>query len=62
MYSELDKRNLDIDVETALKQKRIRSRKKLPGESAKDQPIENAKDKFRVNVHNMVMDQVISRV
>ena len=41
--------NVDVDVETALKKKRIRS----------NQPIENAKDKNRVIVHNMVMDQII---
>ena len=58
--SELQKRNLDIDVETVLKEKRIRTKTKLPGESAPQQPVGNSKDKFRVNVHNMVMDQIIS--
>jgi hypothetical protein len=48
--SELGKRNLDIEVQTGLKEKRIRA----------NQPLESAKDKFRVNVHNMVMDQVIN--
>ena len=57
---ELENRNLDFEVETALKEKRIRTKKQLSGELAPDEPIRNAKDNFRVNVHNMVMDQVIS--
>lgn len=48
--SELEKSNRDIDVETVFKKKIIRA----------NQLAENVKDKFRVNVRNMVMDQVIS--
>ncbi|KAI8796781.1 zinc finger MYM-type protein 1 [Biomphalaria glabrata] len=48
--SELETRKLDIEVQTVLKEERILA----------NQPLESAKDKFRVNVHNMVMDQVIN--
>lgn len=51
--SELEKWNLDIEAEIALREKRIRGRAK--------QPTGNAKDKFRANVHrsNMAMDQLV---
>ncbi|KAK7002985.1 zinc finger MYM-type protein 1 [Biomphalaria glabrata] len=48
--SELETRKLDIEVQTVWKEYRILA----------NQPLESAKDKFRVNVHNMVMDQVIN--
>ncbi|KAK0047198.1 hypothetical protein Bpfe_023329 [Biomphalaria pfeifferi] len=48
--SKLEKRKLDIEVQTGLNEKRIIA----------NQPLESAKDKFRVNVHNMVMDQVVN--
>ncbi|KAK7003618.1 hypothetical protein BgiMline_005088 [Biomphalaria glabrata] len=49
--SELETRKLDIEVQTVWKEQRILANQPL---------VESAKDKFRVNVHNMVMDQVMN--
>ncbi|KAI8797485.1 Uncharacterized protein BgiBS90_002662 [Biomphalaria glabrata] len=49
--SELETRKLDIEVQTVWKKQRILANQPL---------VESARDTFRVNVHNMVMDQVMN--
>ncbi|XP_069468511.1 zinc finger MYM-type protein 1-like isoform X2 [Ambystoma mexicanum] len=55
----LEQRGCDEGVETELPEG---NKMRMPGMSAKDEPITLAKDRFRVDVHNAVMDNVIQNL
>lgn len=49
----------DIEIETYLPEVRVRRVKKMPGEDCKDEKLNNANDRFRIETYNLVLDTII---
>lgn len=54
-----EQQDCDAEVQTALPEKRLRKKKKRPGELAEDEPITDAMWDYNVKIHNVVLDTVI---
>ncbi|CAL9702757.1 unnamed protein product [Knipowitschia caucasica] len=48
----------DIEVETALPEKRVRKKKVMPGELAQDEAPSHAEAEYKIKVHNVILDTV----
>ncbi|XP_059417067.1 uncharacterized protein LOC132152282 [Carassius carassius] len=50
--------NYELLVQTALPEKRVRRKKRMPGELLDDEPVASSDSAFEVNVHNVILDTV----
>ncbi len=58
---ELDEET-DMEVETALPQKRMKKKKTMPGEMAQDETMNDPEKAYEVKVHNEVLDTTIEAI
>lgn len=56
----LEERSLEYSIPETFISKRNKKQKKVPGENASDESITDPKKKYRVNVYNLIYDQVIT--
>lgn len=56
--AQIDKEDIEFEVQTKLPEKRIRKKKVMPGEKSVDEPIADALSAYEVNVHNVIFDTV----
>jgi len=52
-------RETDAELEHALPNRRLKKRKKMPGELCDDTAISDADSKYEVQVHNVILDTII---
>ena len=50
--------NYELVVQTTLPEKRVRKKKRMPGEILDDEPVASSDAAFEVNVHNVILDTV----
>ncbi|KAI4826761.1 hypothetical protein KUCAC02_030194 [Chaenocephalus aceratus] len=48
----------DLEVQTALPEKRVRKKKSMPGEVAQDEPVSDAGRNYKIKAHNVILDTV----
>ncbi|KAJ4945965.1 hypothetical protein JOQ06_023643, partial [Pogonophryne albipinna] len=48
----------DLEVQTALPEKRVRKKKSMPGEVAQDEPVSDAERNYKIKAHNVILDTV----
>ena len=58
----LEKHECDAEVQSALPEKRVRKKKVMPGEKARDEPPADAETDFKVNVHNEILATVTTSI
>ncbi|XP_046870317.1 uncharacterized protein LOC124489198 isoform X2 [Hypomesus transpacificus] len=51
--------DLDLEVEAALPQKRLKKKKVLPGEMAQDESLSDSEKAYEVNVHHQILDTAV---
>lgn len=52
----------ELVVQTALPEKRVRKKKRMPGELSEDEQLASADTDFRVKVHNVILDTVTDSI
>ena len=57
-----DMDNYELVVQTTLPEKRVRKKKRMPGEILDDAPVASSDAAFEVNVHNVILDTVAGSV
>lgn len=50
---------LDLEVEVALPQKRVKRKKVLPGEMAQDESLSDSEKAHKINVHHQILDTAV---
>lgn len=48
----------EFEVESELPEKRVKKKKAMPGELARDEPLPGAETDFRIKVHNVILDTI----
>jgi hypothetical protein len=59
---QIETRGVEVEVESALPQKRGRKKKNRAGEMAEDDPLRDANRAFEVNVHNIILDTALEAI
>ncbi|KAJ4933945.1 hypothetical protein JOQ06_006753 [Pogonophryne albipinna] len=54
----LEQDECDLEVQTALPEKRVRKKKSMPGEVAQDEPVSDAERNYNIKAHNVILDTV----
>lgn len=57
---QLEKEDLESQIENSLPQKRLRKKKRMPGENAVDEVISDPDEAFRINIFNVIIDTAVS--
>ncbi len=52
----------ELIVQATLSERRIRKKKRMPGELAEDEHLASAETDFKVNVHNVIVDTVTGSI
>lgn len=55
---QFEEKEIDVEIELELPQKRIKRKKSMPGEISSDEAINDALKSFEVNVFNLIIDTV----
>lgn len=61
-YDELLEKDCEMVVQVPLSEKRVRKKKKMPGELAEGEPLAAAERDFEVRVYNVIMDTVMESI